>query len=398
MLSSNCMKMNSNIITFLLILISFLGGFYSHDNFSRENSLNESIDYSYLEKVLKHIKTNFVNQDNVDIQKMTEGAVSGMVNSLDDPYTEYFNLEGTKDLQESISGTFEGIGLQLGFKNERITAISPIKGTPAERSGIKPKDVILFVDGKETSSLSLNEVVNMIRGEKGTKVTLTVAREGLSTTKDFEIIRDIINVPALEWETIETSSGKIAHLIIYQFSDTVYQDFKEAANEILKSNIKGIVLDLRSNPGGLVNQAINIAGWFLEKGQMVLFEEDKDGIKKEFNSNGPSNFSSYPTVILIDEGSASASEILAGALKDNRELLMIGQKSYGKGTVQKIIDLGEGTSLKVTIAKWFTPLGNIIDGEGINPDILVEITLEDYEQEKDPQLEKALEEIEKIIK
>ena len=131
---------------------------------------------------------------------------------------------------------------------------------------------------------------------------------------------------------------------------------------------------------------------------MVLFEEDKDGIKKEFNSNGPSNFSSYPTVILIDEGSASASEILAGALKDNRELLMIGQKSYGKGTVQKIIDLGEGTSLKVTIAKWFTPLGNIIDGEGINPDILVEITLEDYEQEKDPQLKKALEEIEKIIK
>jgi len=395
------MKLDLKIINFFLLLISFAGGFYYHEYLFQEYYeraySTEGIDCSTLNKTLDHISINYVDQEKIDIQKMTEGAISGMVNALEDPYTEYFNAEGTKSLQESITGQFEGIGLQVGVRDNQITAISPIKGTPAEKAGIKPKDIILFVDQKSTSEMSLDEAVNLIRGEKGTTVTLTISRDGIQ--KDIEITREVINVPTLDWEIIESQNGeKIAHLTLYHFSETIYQDFKKAAITILNSGAKGIILDLRSNPGGLVNQAINIAGWFLERGDIVMLEKDKNGKETQFSANGPSNFSSYPTIVLIDEGSASASEILAGALKDNKETLMIGQKSFGKGTVQKIIDLGEGSSLKITIAKWLTPKGNVIDKEGITPDIEVEITLEDYENGKDSQLEKALEEIEKLIK
>jgi carboxyl-terminal processing protease len=395
------MKSKLIIINFFLFLIFFVGGFYYHEYVFQEEYeraySTEGINCSTLNKTLDKISINYVDQEKINIQEMTEGAISGMVKALGDPYTEYFNAEETRNLQESISGKFEGIGLQVGIKDNQITSISPIKGTPAEKAGMKPKDIILFVDEKSTSEMSLDEAVSLIRGKRGTTVKLTILRD--ESQKDIEIVRDVINVPTLDWEIIESQKGeKIAHLTIYHFSETTYQDFKKAAITISNSGIKGIILDLRSNPGGLVSQAINIAGWFLEKGEIAMLEKDKNGKETQSRTNGPSSFYSYPTVVLIDEGSASASEILAGALKDNNGTLMIGKKSFGKGTVQKIIDLGKETSLKITIAKWLTPNGSIIDEEGIFPDVEVEITLEDYKNEKDPQLEKALEEVEKLIK
>jgi carboxyl-terminal processing protease len=392
-----------NIIGLVLIALSFVGGFYYHEYIFQEYykaaySIDQ-IDFSLLKKAWDQVSTDYVDQDKIDKTKMTYGAVAGMVEAIGDPYTEFFNPEEAKKLEEDISGSFEGIGLQLGVKNSKIIAVSPIKGTPAEKAGIRPGDVIVAVDNKPTTDIAVDEVVNMIRGTKGTKVVLTISRSGTDGTKDIEIIRDTIKVPSMEYEIKESADGKkIAHITLYQFSDSVYQDFKNASVEILNSNVSGIVLDMRSNPGGLVNQATAIAGWFLDRGALVLTEQDKNGEKTELKANGPSNFASIPLVVLVNEGSASASEILAGALKDDRKAPIIGMTSFGKGTVQKIVNLDDGSSLKITIAKWYTPSGVRIQDTGIEPDIKVDLTSEDYTQDKDPQLDRALQEIEKLIK
>jgi carboxyl-terminal processing protease len=391
-----------NIIGLILIALSFVGGFYYHEFIFQEYykaaySIDQ-IDFSLLKKAWDQVSANYVDQDKIDKTKMTYGAVAGMVEAIGDPYTEFFNPEEAKKLEDDIAGSFEGIGLQLGVKNNQITAISPIKGTPAEKAGLRPGDMILAVDKTPTADLSIDEVVNMIRGPKDTKVTLTISREG-EEAKDTEITRAIIKVPSMEYEIKETTDGKkIAHITLYQFSDSVYQDFKTATIDILNSNVSGIILDMRSNPGGLVNQATAIAGWFLDRGDLILTEQDKNGEKTELTSNGPSSFASLPLVVLVNEGSASASEILAGALKDDRKATIIGTTTFGKGTVQKIVDFDDGSSLKVTIAKWYTPSGVRIQDTGIEPDIKVELTAEDYTQNKDPQLDRALQEIEKIIK
>jgi len=390
------MKISSKIVCSVFVLISFISGFYYHEYLFQEHYeraySDENIDLSILKKTLDQIYLNYVNPDQIDLEKMTYGAAAGMVNALGDPYTEFFDPEGAESLQESISGKFEGIGLQIGIREKQLTAIAPIKGTPADKSGIRPGDKIIFIDKNPTSNLSANEAVEIIRGPKGTKVVLTILRDNKNF--DVEIIRDVINVPSVEWEMLENN---IALLGIYHFANSTGQDFRKAVFEIINSNAKGIILDLRSNPGGLVNQAIEVAGWLLNRNDLVMIERGRNEIENEYRANGSGSLMSYPTVILINEGTASASEILAGALKDNRNLLIIGEKSYGKGTVQKLITLSNGLMLKVTTAEWLTPNKVVINENGITPDIEVELTLEDYEQEKDPQLEKAIEEIIKKI-
>lgn len=391
-----------NIVGLILISLSFIAGFYYHEFIFQEYYKAaysiDGIDFSLLKKAWDQVSTDYVDQSKIDKTKMTYGAISGMVNAIGDPYTEFFNPEEAKKLEQDLAGSFEGIGLQLGIKNNQITAISPIKGTPAEKAGLRPGDIILAIDATSTSNLSLDEAVNLIRGPKDTKVTLTISREG-SENKDIVITRAVIKVPSMDYEIKEVANGKkIAIITLYQFSDTVYQDFKTAAIDILNNNVSGIILDMRSNPGGLVNQATSIAGWFLDKGQLILSEQDKNGEKTELTSSGPSNFASIPLVVLINDGSASASEILAGALKDDRKVPIIGVTSFGKGTVQQIISLDDGSSLKVTTAKWYTPSGVRIQDTGIEPDIKVDLTQKDYEQNKDPQLDRALQELEKIIK
>ena len=391
-----------NIVGLILIALSFVGGFYYHEfilqEYYRTAYSIDQIDFSMLKKAWDQVSTDYVDPDKIDKEKMTYGSIAGMIKAIGDPYTEFYNPEEARKLEEDIAGSFEGIGLQMGVKNNQITAISPIKGTPAEKVGLRPGDVILAVDKTPTADLSIDEVVSMIRGPKDTKVTLTISREGTSA-KDVEIVRAIIKVPSMEYEIKEAINGKkIAYISLYQFSDNLSQEFKNAAVNILNSNVSGIILDLRSNPGGLVNQSTTIAGWFLDRGQLVLTEQDKNGEKTELKANGPSSFASLPLIVLINEGSASASEILAGALKDNKGALIIGMNSFGKGTVQKIVDFDDGSSLKITIAKWYTPSGVRIQDTGIEPDIKVELTGDDYEQDKDPQLDKALQEIEKLIK
>ena len=391
------------IISLVLIVVAFIAGFYFNQfllqQYYKTAYSIDGIDFSLLKKVWDQVNVNYVDPAKIDKTKLTYGAASGMVSAIGDPYTEFFNPDEAKKLQEDISGSFEGIGIQVGIKDNLVKIIAPIKGTPAEKAGLRSGDTILAVDKKPTADLSIDTVISMMRGPKGTKVTLTISGEGAKSTQDIEITRDVIKVPSLSWEIKTTPNGKkIAYFTLYQFSDTIYQDFKKAAYDILNSDASGIVLDLRNNPGGLVNQAADIAGWFLDKGQPILSEQERDGSRIEYKSQGPSSFTTYPMVVLINEGSASASEILAGALRDDRKIAMIGETSFGKGTVQKIIDLDDGSNLKVTVAKWFTPSGERIQDTGIKPTIEVKMTSDDYDKKLDPQLDRALREIDKIIK
>ena len=349
----------------------------------------EEVDFSILWDAWHKLKENYVNPDDLDEQKMIYGATAGMVEALGDPYTVFFDPEETKTFLEDVSGQFEGVGMEIGIREGQLQVIAPLEGTPAQKAGLLPGDKIIEIDGFSSSGITTEKAVSLIRGPKGTDVTLTIFREEWKTTKDFTIKRAVIKVPSLKWEL---KDGDIAYIKLYHFSEKANRDFKEAAVEILNSSAKKIILDIRSNPGGYLERTQDIAGWFLEKGQTVVIEDF--GGKEEqriYKAEGNSKLVDYPTIILVNQGSASASEILASALKDNRGVKIIGETSYGKGSVQQLKNLRDGSSLKITVAKWLTPNGELIEGKGLKPDIRVEMTEEDYNEGRDPQLDKAIE-------
>jgi len=356
----------------------------------------EEIDFSLFWEAYHNLQEKFVDKGKFDIQKMIYGAISGMVKSLGDPYTVFLNPEDTKRFIEDVKGTFEGVGMEIGIKKGQLQVIAPLEGTPAQRAELRPGDKILKINDTPTSDLTIDEAVNLIRGPKGTEVTLTIFREEWEKTKEIKIVREIIEVPSLKWEMKEINGQKIAYIQLYQFSEKASFDFRKAAIEILESPAQKIILDLRNNPGGYLEVAQAISGWFLEKEKTVVIEDFGQGNKNEYKSQGPGTFLDYKVVILINQGSASGSEILAGALRDNRGILLIGEKSFGKGSVQELEKLKEGSSLKITVAKWLTPKGNLITDVGLEPDIKVEMTEEDYEKGRDPQLEKAIEVIKNL--
>jgi len=353
----------------------------------------EDINFSLFWEAYNKIQEKFVDREKIDIQKIIYGAISGMVNSLDDPYTVFFPPEDTKKFKEDVSGVFEGVGMQIDIKKGQLQVVAPLEGTPAQKAGLRPGDKIIKVNDTLTAELTLDEVVSLIRGPRGTEVVLTIFREGWDETKDFRIVRGVIEVPSLKWELIEDD---IAYIKLYQFSKKALFDFTETVFEILDSPAKKIILDLRNNPGGLLTVAQDIAGWFLENGDIVVIEDFRDREDVEYKAYGNGVFLDYKIVVLINKGSASGSEILAGALRDNRDILLIGEKSFGKGSVQELDELRGGSSLKITIAKWLTPKGELITETGLEPDVKVEMSIEDYEEERDPQLDKAVEVIKNL--
>jgi len=356
----------------------------------------QEIDFSLFWEVYHKLQEKFVDKGKFDVQKMIYGAISGMVKSLGDPYTVFFPPEETKRFEEDVKGVFEGVGMEIGIRKGQLQVIAPLEGTPAQRAGLRPGDKILKINDTPTSDLTIDEAVNLIRGPKGTEVTLTIFREEWEKTKEIKIVRDVIEVPSLKWEMKEINGQKIAYIQLYQFSEKASFDFRKAAIEILESPSQKIILDLRNNPGGYLEVAQAISGWFLEKEKTVVIEDFGQGNKNEYKSQGPGTFSDYKVVILINQGSASGAEILAGALRDNRGILLIGEKSFGKGSVQELEKLKEGSSLKITVAKWLTPKGELITDVGLEPNIKVEMTEEDYNEGKDPQLEKAIEVIKNL--
>jgi carboxyl-terminal processing protease len=349
----------------------------------------EEIDFSLFWDSYNKLKQNFISPEKIDNQKVIYGAISGMTKALDDPYTAFFDPAEAKRFFQDLSGSFEGIGVEIGLKKDQLTVISPLEGTPGKKAGLKSGDLILEINGKSTYDMTAEEAVSLIRGPKGTDVDLAIYRTGWNKSKVIKITRGIIKIPPMSWELKE---GNIAYIRLYQFDEVLSSDFEKAVFEILASPAERIILDLRNNPGGYLEVSQDIAGWFLQNGKIVTIEDSGNGEEQKiFKAEGNASLSDYPIVILINQGTASASEILAGALRDNKGVKLIGVKSFGKGSVQEVINLNDGSFLKITVAKWLTPNGQSISDVGLDPDIKVEITDQDSEQDKDPQLDKALE-------
>ena len=355
----------------------------------------QDVDLSLFWQVWKTLQEKFVDKAKIDTQELIYGAISGMVKSLDDPYTVFLKPEDSKRFIEDVKGSFDGIGVEIDIRNGQLQVVAPLEGTPGQRAGLKPGDIITKINGTSTADMSIEEAVNMIRGPKGTDVALTIFRDEWKETREIKITRDTIEVPSLKWEI---KDNNVAYLRLYQFSENAVFDFQNAAIEILNSDAQKIVLDLRGNPGGYLEVAQDIAGWFLKKGEVVVIEDfGQDKEQKLYKAQGNALLLPYPIVVLVNKGSASAAEILAGCLRDDRDIKLIGETSFGKGSVQELEKLKGGSSLKVTIAKWLTPNGELITGKGLEPDIKVEMTEEDYKADKDPQLDRALEIIKTLI-
>ncbi len=347
------------------------------------------VDFSTFWQTWNAVNDNFVNADQLDKQKLIYGATSGLVDALDDPHSIFFTPEEAQIFEENLSGTFEGVGMEIGIKENQLVIISPLDNTPAQKAGLLPGDRIIKIDEQLTQSLNLEQCVQFIRGPKETTVTLTVSRENSFQEKEFMLTRAKIEIPTIKWEFEEPD---IAYLKIYHFYGNTTQEFNHSSLDILSHpSIKKIVLDLRNNPGGYLNTAKDIAGWFLEPGQVVAIEQFSADNNNTITAQGNGKLANYPIVVLINQGSASAAEILAGALRDNREIKLIGEKSFGKGSVQEPINLEDSSMLKLTIAKWLTPNETSIDNTGLIPDIKVEMSEEDYQNDRDPQLDKAIE-------
>ncbi len=391
------MTINKKIIYSVVLVISFaavfgLGawiGVSGNVPYCRTVTQPGNINFSLFWDAYNRLNQQFIDPSKIDNQKVLYGAIEGMTKSLGDPYTDFFDPNQAKMFQQDLAGSFDGIGVEVGIKKDVLTVIAPLKDTPGDKAGLKSGDIITKIDGKDTTNMTADDAVNLIRGAKGTSVTLTVFREGWNNTKDFKITRDTINVPSMKWSL---KNNDVAYIQIFQFDEYLGSDFKTAALQILQSPAKKIVLDLRGNPGGYLDQAQEVAGWFLKTGETVTAEDFGKGKEKQlYKTEGNASLANYPIVILMDQGSASASEILAGALRDNRNVQLIGTKSFGKGSVQQVVGLPGGSFLKITIAKWLTPKGNSISEVGLAPDVKVDITDQDISQKKDPQLDKALE-------
>lgn len=349
---------------------------------------NLKVDFSLFWKVWNLVKEKHIDSNKLDAQKMVYGAINGMLKATGDPYTDFFNPQQSKDFSLNIEGSFEGIGAELGVRDNILTVIAPLDGSPAKKAGLRAGDKIIKINDKAISDLSIDQAVDLIRGKKGTTVKLTILHEGNHETKDISITRDTIEIKSV---ALKSKKNGIAYVRITQFSENTDKEFDQVMNKIIAEDDKGIVLDLRNNPGGLLNKAVAIASRLIPRGKVVVSEEDSSGKKDSLHTTGGDKLSSLPIVVLINEGSASAAEILSGALKDDRGITLIGVKSFGKGSVQQLMNLPGGSSVKITVAKWLTPNGDYIMKKGIKPDVEVKMTADDYKNNRDPQLDKAME-------
>lgn len=346
------------------------------------------VDFSLFWDVWAVIQNKYVGREELNPQKMIYGAIAGLIKSLGDPYSVFMEPEQSKQFIEEMGGSFSGIGAEVGIRNEILTIIAPLENSPAKKAGLLAGDKILKINNVLTADLSLDEAVRLIRGEKDTEVILLITRDGWEDTKEFKIIRDIIKIPILKWEMKEDN---IAYLQFYHFTENSAAEFGKVVNQILKGKPRGLILDLRNNPGGYLEIAVDIASWFLPRGEIVALEDFGNGEKTEYRSSGYDVLKNLPTIILINQGSASASEIVAGALRDHLGTKIVGEKSFGKGSVQELERLKGGSNIKITIAKWLTPKGTSIQDTGIEPDIKVEMPKEEIGDNRDPQLDKAME-------
>ncbi len=347
-------------------------------------------DFESFWKVWHMIDEKYPGADKVTKSKRIEGAISGLVSSLDDPYSVFFPPEESKNFEDTISGSFEGVGMEVGIKNKILTVIAPLKNTPAEKAGIKAGDFILKIDDTATTDMTVEKAVRLIRGKQGTSVRFTIVREGLDKPKEITVTRGVIEIPTLDAK--ERSDGVFV-ITLYNFSANSAPLMENALRSFVASGSNKLIIDLRNNPGGYLDSAVQMASFFLPEGEVVVTEDfGKNGDPRIYRSRGYKllDMKKIHVAILVDRGSASASEILSGALNEHGVAPLIGEKTYGKGSVQEVMDVTDTTTLKLTVAKWLTPNGISISEHGLPPTIPVEVTEQDVQKGSDPVLLRAV--------
>ncbi len=399
-------KLISSIVILVLVVGSFgvglmVGSRYSNQSNSISNLVNvdrgqpagvsKDVDFSLFWKVWDHVKANALQQPVKDTD-LFYGSIAGIVASLQDPYSVFMSPQVAKQFNQELSGSFEGIGAEIGIKNDNLVIIAPLPDTPAERAGLRAGDRILAIDGHDTTGIALDYAVSIIKGVKGSKVKLLILANGDKEPKELEIQRDKINVAVLrsELKINPNNQEKVGYVRLIHFSEDTEINFAKAWTDLKNKGAKSIILDLRNNPGGFLSVAVDLSSHWIKDG-VVVKEQFLPPQFKEYKANGRGELQGIPTIVLVNEGSASASEIVAGALQDFKLATLVGEKTFGKGSVQDYQTFDDGSSLKLTVAKWFTPLGRQIDKTGIEPDIKVELSTKDFNEDKDPQLEKAFE-------
>ncbi len=392
---------------FGLFLMAFVVGFLLGNAGASQGNRQED-EYKYFRMftdVFRTVKENYVGDPNT--KELIYGALNGMLKSLD-PFSAFFTPEQYKEFRQETEGEFGGVGIEIGMDKGRPIVISPIEGTPAYRAGIRSGDIIVEINGEDTSNMSLVDVVRRIRGKPGTKVNLTIIRKGADKPIKVELERAIIKVESVKWTRLQD----VGYIRLSQFTEGAGRDVERAIKSLISQGVKGIVLDLRNDPGGLLTEAISVSEAFLKEGKLVVYTKTRKGeVNRYFSRKKPALPEDVPLVVLINKGSASASEIVAGALQDHKRAILVGERSFGKASVQNIIPLEDGSAIKLTVAHYYTPLGRLIDKKGIQPDVEVKVSEEQEEKlqetirqkrlqgetgiilepDLDPQLNKAIE-------
>ncbi len=391
------------IIIVLLVVVAGWTGFWlgTHQfqiDFSQKSIVKidrkipankQDVDFALFWEVWDRLEENYLNKEAIDPAQMVFGAIQGMVASLGDPYTVFLKPPENKEVKEDLNGAFEGVGIQLGYKDDQLAVIAPLKGTPADKAGVKAGDLILKINEEAANDLSADEAAQKIRGPKGTKVKLTLLHSGEKESYEVEITRETIIVSSVEVDFLSDNGQTVAHLRLLKFGDRTAEEWKKAVSQILdyQPQVKGIVLDLRNNPGGYLTGSVFIASEFLSSG-IIVQQEQASGFKETYSVDRQGELLTQPLAVLINEGSASASEIVAGSLRDHQRAKIVGTKSFGKGTIQEAEDLPGGAGLHITTARWLLPSGESVDEVGLKPDVEIK---DDPETETDEQLAKAIE-------
>lgn len=402
---TTAMRPSPRSLPFLIVVIITLGlgysiGAWTHTKAGTRSTLSvpelirrlvpqDTTDTTTLQAVWDSIHQKYVNQ-NIDDVQLTRGAISGVVLALGDPYSAYFAPDETEQFKQEIEGIFNGVGMEIGYKNNLLTIIAPLPNSPAAKAGLQPGDTIAAINGQSASALKLDEAISMIRGPKGTTVELKIQRGKEPEVRTFTIARDTITVDSVTSKEITDGQKKYGYIRISSFNQDTSRLFQSQARSLLQQGVKGFIIDLRNNPGGYLDQAVKISSAFIESGPIVS-EVGRDGTKRDVNAEGAPLLSDQPVIVLVNEGSASASEIVAGALQDTKKATIIGKKTFGKGSVQEIVPLNDGSSLKLTVAKWLTPKGTSISEHGVTPDVDIDLSSDDFNHDRDPQLDKAKE-------
>lgn len=385
----------------LIVVIFFAGVSFGYNNrpavdkvvavTNKESEVStEEADFAPFWEVWNEIEEKYPDAKNISNQDKIWGATKGLVESLGDPHSNFFDPKETKSFEESINGEFSGIGIEIGQKDGVLVVIAPLENTPADKAGLRSGDLILKINSVSTADMTLDEAIELIRGDIGTEVKLTVLSLDSEESKEVSVVRQIIEIPTLSYKM---NDDGIFVISLYNFSSNATDLFDQAMYEFSKSNTNKLIVDVRGNPGGYLDGAVDISSWFIPKGQVVAIESYGGDVEDVvYRSHGYNiGKGALNMVILVDEGSASASEIFAGALQEYGKATLIGNKTYGKGSVQQLIPITDTTSLKLTIAKWLTPNGVSLTGNGLDPDISVPVTKEDLEAKKDTQMQKAVE-------